>query len=91
MELGYIMKDQGTGKNLFAIMRFHYNYYQDSLSQFYYHWGKEEHPLYRGICKIEVRFIEVPLYLLIKLINFIANEDLNKGHHFCKVIKTVKL
>ena len=46
------------------------------------HLGKEERPLYRGICKIEVRFIEVPLYLLIKLINFIANEDLNLGHHF---------
>ena len=53
--------------------------------------GKEERPLYQGICKIEVRFIEVPLYLLIKLITFVANEDLNKGHPFCEVIRTVKL
>ena len=30
---------------------------------FYYHWGEEYHSLYRGLCYIEVRYINVPLYV----------------------------
>ena len=50
-------------QNLFAIPRFRYI---DVLFHiFYYYCGKENRSLYwlyRGLCYIEVRYIEVPLY-----------------------------
>ena len=57
-----ITKGQGTGKNLFAITRF--RYIEVLLVIFYYYWGKENRSLYRGLRYIEVRFIEVPQYIL---------------------------
>ena len=35
---------------------------------FYHYWGKENCSLYRGLRYIEVRYIEVPLYLLCGLV-----------------------
>ena len=32
---------------------------------FYYFWGKENRPLYQGLRYIEVRYVEVPQYVLI--------------------------
>ena len=46
-------------QNLFAITRFHY--IEVLFHMFYYYWGKENRLLYRGLCYIEVCFIEVPL------------------------------
>ena len=67
-----ITKGQGTGKNLFAITRF--RYIEVLLVIFYYYWGKENRSLYRGLRYIEVRFIEVPQYIL-KLLSIQTFQD----------------
>jgi len=48
-------------KYLFAITRF--RYIEVLFHIFSYYWGKENRSLYRGLRYIEVRYIEVPLYL----------------------------
>ena len=48
-------------QNLFAKTRF--RYIKVLFHIFYYYWGKENLPLYRGRRYIEVRYIEVPPYL----------------------------
>ena len=45
---------------LFAITRF--CYIEVLFHIFYYYWGKENRSLHRGLCCIEVHYIEVPLY-----------------------------
>ena len=51
----------GIDKNLFAITKFSYN--KVLFHIFYYYWGKENCPLYRGLCLMEVHYIiEVPLH-----------------------------
>ena len=51
-----ITKGQVTGK-ICSLCR-------GSFSYIYHYWGKENRSLYRGLRYIEVRYIEVPLYLL---------------------------
>ena len=34
---------------------------------FYYYWGEENHSLYRALHYIEDRYIEVPLYLKVRV------------------------
>ena len=34
---------------------------------FYYLWGKKYLPLYGGLCYLEIRYIEVPLYFIFLL------------------------
>ena len=36
---------------------------------FYYYWGKENRSLYQGHRHIEVRYIEVPLYIITREFN----------------------
>ena len=45
--------------NLFAITRF--RFIEVLLHIFYYYWGRESRSLYRELCYLEVRYIEVPL------------------------------
>ena len=47
-------------QNLFPITRF--RYIEVLFCIFYYYWGNENCSLYGGLCYIEVRYIEVPLY-----------------------------
>ena len=49
-------------QNLFAVTRS--RYIEVHFHTVYYYWGKENLSLYRGLCYIEVRYIEVPLYRL---------------------------
>ena len=58
-----ITKGQGTDK--FVITKF--RYIEVLFHAFYYHWGEENHSLYRGLRYIEDRYIEVPLYLLVRV------------------------
>ena len=58
-----VTKGQGTGKNMFAITRFRYIEVLFHIFLFYCYWGKENCSLYGGLRYIEVRYIEVPLYL----------------------------
>ena len=53
-----------------SFFNFHKNYI------FYYYWGEENCSLHRGLRYIEVRFIEVPQYLLKLLFGIIPPENM---------------
>ena len=61
-----ITKGQGTGKNLFAITRF--RYIEVRFHIFYYYGGKENRALSQGLRYIEVRYIEIPLPIILIMI-----------------------
>ena len=46
---------------MFAITRF--RYFDVLFYIFYFYWGKKNLSLYRGVCNIDVRYIEVPLQI----------------------------
>ena len=52
-------------QNVFAITRF--RYIEVLFHIFYYYWGKQlqDRALYRGLRYMEVRYIKVPLYLVL--------------------------
>ena len=58
---------------MFVISRFHQIKVLFYIS--YYDWGKENRPLQRGLCYMELRYIEVLLYPL-SFINDIINNFL---------------
>ena len=39
-----------------------FRYIEVRLHICYYYWGEEDRSLYRGLCYIDVRYTEVPLY-----------------------------
>ena len=53
---------------MFAITRF--RYFEVLFYIFYFYWGKNL-SLYRGVCNVDVRYIEVPLQIF--LTRFVMN------------------
>ena len=69
----------GDWQNLFTITRFCDIEVLFHMFYYYWAWGKENRLLYRGLCYIEVRYIEVPqLYVMYDSHLLIAMHS--KGH-----------
>ena len=57
VEARYNEGPRGDWQNLFEA----FHYIEVLLHIFYYYWGRESRSLYRELCYLEVRYIEVPL------------------------------
>ena len=52
-------------QNMFATTKF--RYIEVLFHIFYYYWGRQDRSLYRGLRYMEVRYINVPLYLVLSI------------------------